>query len=220
MNPLQIAAGLVAGIVGAAIWAAIGYYANMEVGYVAWGIGGLVGVAVAAAGKNGVSAGIVAVLITVASLCAGKYASVELALSQFGSAEETMNEIRTNTTDNDFTMALASMMLREKIEAGAELEWPAGKFPENVESKEDLPKGVWVDAKKAFTEMEEEPLNQFREACFKSIEEDVNASWDDARENGFKESFSMFDLIFFGLGIATAWGIANSDENQSVESVE
>lgn len=217
MNPLQIAAGLVAGIVGAAIWAAIGYYANMEVGYVAWGIGGLVGVAVAAAGKNGVPAGIVAVLITVASLCAGKYASVELALSQFGSAEETMNEIRTNTTDDDFVTMLAVVVVRNQEAAGEKLEWPAGKSIDNINGKEDLPKGAWDHAAKAFGEMEEEPLKQFREAYFKSIEEEVNAGWDEAKQDSFVASFSMFDLIFFGLGVATAWGIANSDENQSVE---
>ncbi|NOZ39633.1 MAG: hypothetical protein GXP24_05340, partial [Planctomycetes bacterium] len=68
MNPIQIISGAIAGAVGAAIWAAVAYFANLEIGYIAWGIGGLVGVAVAATGKNTTLAGVVAVLITIASL--------------------------------------------------------------------------------------------------------------------------------------------------------
>ena len=43
--PLAVAAGLVAALVAGAIWAAIVRLTNFEVGYVAWGVGVLVGVA-------------------------------------------------------------------------------------------------------------------------------------------------------------------------------
>lgn len=45
---LALAAGLVAALLGGGIWALIGIYANLEVGWVAWGIGVMVGVAMAA----------------------------------------------------------------------------------------------------------------------------------------------------------------------------
>lgn len=44
---LALAAGLVAALLGGVIWAAIGIYGNLEVGWVAWGIGLLVGGAMA-----------------------------------------------------------------------------------------------------------------------------------------------------------------------------
>lgn len=46
--PLALAAGLVAALLGGGIWALIGIYGNLEVGWVAWGIGVMVGVAMAA----------------------------------------------------------------------------------------------------------------------------------------------------------------------------
>lgn len=39
--------GIIAGLIGAAIWTAIGYFLEAEVGYVAWGIGFHVGIGVA-----------------------------------------------------------------------------------------------------------------------------------------------------------------------------
>ena len=39
-------AGLATGIAGAGVWLAIAHFANMEIGWIAWGIGFLVGVAV------------------------------------------------------------------------------------------------------------------------------------------------------------------------------
>ena len=38
-----LAGGVVAGSIGALIWAAIAYFTGYEVGWVAWGVGGLVG---------------------------------------------------------------------------------------------------------------------------------------------------------------------------------
>ncbi len=39
-------AGLAAGLAGAGVWLAIAHFANVEIGWIAWGIGFLVGVAV------------------------------------------------------------------------------------------------------------------------------------------------------------------------------
>jgi len=46
-TPLALAAGLVAAIVGGLVWAGIVLFANYEIGWVAWGIGVLVGLAMA-----------------------------------------------------------------------------------------------------------------------------------------------------------------------------
>jgi hypothetical protein len=41
-----VLAGLGAGLAGAGVWLAIAHFANMEIGWIAWGIGFLVGLAV------------------------------------------------------------------------------------------------------------------------------------------------------------------------------
>lgn len=46
-TPLALAAGLVAAIVGGLVWAGIVLFTNYEIGWVAWGIGVLVGLAMA-----------------------------------------------------------------------------------------------------------------------------------------------------------------------------
>ena len=50
--PLAVAAGLGAAIVGAILWAVVGYVTNMELGLVAIAVGALVGVAVQRAGHG------------------------------------------------------------------------------------------------------------------------------------------------------------------------
>ncbi|HEU5207848.1 MAG TPA: hypothetical protein VFU06_00440 [Longimicrobiales bacterium] len=44
-TPLALAAGLAAALIAGGIWAALVFLTNMEIGYVAWGVGLLVGVA-------------------------------------------------------------------------------------------------------------------------------------------------------------------------------
>ena len=73
----SIIAASVGGGVGALIWGAIAYFAHVEVGYVAWGIGGLVGfcVRVAAGDMDDTFAGIIAAVGSVISILAGKLLS-------------------------------------------------------------------------------------------------------------------------------------------------
>ena len=50
--PLAVAAGAGAAVVGAILWAVVGYVTNMELGLVAIAVGALVGIAVQGAGKG------------------------------------------------------------------------------------------------------------------------------------------------------------------------
>jgi fucose permease len=75
-----ILAALAASVIGAIVWAAITYYANYELGLIAWGIGALVGAAVAYIAKNRVeqSHQVIAVIFGLAGVLAGKYLSYYL----------------------------------------------------------------------------------------------------------------------------------------------
>jgi hypothetical protein len=68
-------AGLVAAIVGAVVWGLIVRWTDYEVGFVAWGIGFIVGTAVVlgAQGARGVPLQIIAVLLAAVGVVLGKY---------------------------------------------------------------------------------------------------------------------------------------------------
>ena len=86
-NPLLgIVGGAVGGLIGAAIWAAIVYFTEHEIGWVAWGIGGLVGVGVkvASGGESSTLSGIIAVPVALASVGLGKFLSVYFLIWHLG----------------------------------------------------------------------------------------------------------------------------------------
>ncbi len=75
-----IAAGLIAAVVGGVAWGLIVKISDYEVGFVAWGIGFLVGTAVVLAtrGARGRHLQIVAVLLALVGILIGKYLSFAL----------------------------------------------------------------------------------------------------------------------------------------------
>jgi len=77
---------VIGGTIGAAIWVAVGYFSGFEVGWIAWGVGVLSGMGVAAvASANGEadsSSGITAAVISILAVLAGKYAVVHLVIDQ------------------------------------------------------------------------------------------------------------------------------------------
>jgi hypothetical protein len=72
--PLGAVAGLVAGIIGAGVWMAVAVGLNLHVGYVALGVGALVGLAIRVAG-NGRSAifGLMGAIYTLLGCVGGEY---------------------------------------------------------------------------------------------------------------------------------------------------
>lgn len=77
MKPISyIVGGLVAGLVGSAIWAAVAHYAHLEIGWIAWAIGLLAGIGVrAAAGSDPGSrlAGVMAAFAAIVGVGVGKF---------------------------------------------------------------------------------------------------------------------------------------------------
>ena len=73
-----IVAAIIGGIVGALIWGAIAHFTGYEVGYVAWGIGALVGFLSAKAGGEGMPNGAICAVITIAALLAGKFVAFKM----------------------------------------------------------------------------------------------------------------------------------------------
>ena len=80
MKPLSIVAALAAGAVGALAWALIAWQAHFEIGYLAWGIGLLVGIASHKLGGSGTANGILCAIIVLLSIFAGKVVAIKFGL--------------------------------------------------------------------------------------------------------------------------------------------
>lgn len=86
---LAVGAGLVAAIVGGVVWGLIVKWTDYEVGFVAWGIGFLVGIAVLAAtrGARGPVFQVVAVVCALVGILVGKYLSFVWVLQEVAERE-------------------------------------------------------------------------------------------------------------------------------------
>ncbi len=221
MNLLKgYAFGLIAGIVGAIAWATIMFYANAEIGYLAWGIGGLVGFAVAFGHQGGgAAAGAVAVLITVLSICGGKYVGADWAVGK-AFAEEAMFE---NPSDTEFSEDQKIGMIAEEEFDAAVKRGEHAEFEPAIESEDPkayYPAEVWDQATASWNAMSAEQRQEkisSRIALMNELAKNIRSQF--AWET-FKASFNVLDIVFFCLGIATAWRIACVDRiNEPAPSV-
>ncbi len=120
---------------GAAIWIAIGYFANYEVGWIAWGIGFLVGLGVrtAADDDEGFSPGMAAVAI--ATILIAKYAVVSLLVTDM--AGEFVNE---DQIEADTMIASEADSIEEEWkQAGRTIEQPLKAFDDDAPSGNSTP---------------------------------------------------------------------------------
>lgn len=148
-------AGAIAALVGAAIWTAVGYFANLEVGWLAWGIGVLAGTAVfVGSGRNGdASLGILAVLLALAGILVGKWGVAYVSVQAF-----------LNSDDGPIS-AVADQVIYERMQAGQR--WPiaGAKSPDAAESVADMyPPTVWSEALERWFALTESERQLLRDA--------------------------------------------------------
>lgn len=208
-----IIAGLVAGAVGAAVWAAVVYYSGWEIGWIAWGMGVLVGIAVAAGarGEVGASTGVGAGCIAAASVLGGKLVVTQLVVNDYmESADASEIEEMLAVTDERLVAVLANQLVDEREAAGELVSWPEyDEEDPDVPLAETYPAEIWADAQARWDNADESYRAQHRAY--------VEALTDQARdavrgyivERGFLESFTAWDLLWLGLAVLSAWRIGS-----------
>lgn len=193
--------GLVAGIFGAAVWVAIGYFLEAEVGYVAWGIGLIVGIGVAVGAETpGAGTGLLATAIAIGSVVAGKYFVVYFLM------QSAMGEVADVSVDDD---AVVNQLANEIVEE-RELTMPEFGDDVDFESIEDedfYPPGVWAEAKTKFAELSPEQVAERKDQHRQMIEEITGQLTSAIRDSAFKESFGGFDILWFALAAITAFKV-------------
>ncbi|MEQ9455489.1 MAG: hypothetical protein RLN76_12965 [Phycisphaeraceae bacterium] len=212
---------ILAGVVGAAVWAGIVYGTGYEIGWVAWGIGLLVGGATAFAMGDQANAmtGLIAVIVTCASITMGKIISVEIVIEQekgYGITEVLEPELERLRSDTEYVVSyIADDVVTEKLMNGEALNWPSGEMPEFPERRSDYPSDVWFEAQSRWTGMSAEEQDAFRQTLIANrtsdYEADVELFVESVREEGVMAMFSLMDILFYGLAIVTAYKLGSGN---------
>jgi len=204
MNPLSIVGAIVAGIIGALIWGAISFFTGYEIGYVAWGIGFLVGMGVVVTGGGSPMAGIMSAVVALVAILGGKALAVKFEI------DKSINEVATQSF-SEYEQSAAKYAALEEGASYAQFlvdeEWTDAKKAEDVPAGEvedfEL---VWVPFLEAITDgsvtsenwlQKSEPGKGFKAATSELV----------SIPGAVKEGLGLFDLLFGFLGIATAYRV-------------
>lgn len=204
-----IIGGLVAAVIGAAVWAAIAYYTGYEIGWIAWGIGALVGfVAAKAAGDEaGDGLGIVAALIAVLAILGGKYTVGYIQVQQGIAAAPAF------VVDDARLQRLQAREVAEEFQtAGKTLAWPAGYDMDSAEKNEHFPPEVWAEAMKRWDATPTEERVRIKAALEKDFAQFKAATASSHTWDAFKSSFSLWDILFIGLALVSAFQLGSGSD--------
>ena len=202
-----VIAGVIGGAVGAWAWAAITYWTHREIGWIALGIGVLVGMAVRmAAGKiRGWAPGITAAIIAVLAIIGGKYVGTNLLFDM--ELLNLTNEVR--VTDEEMAVVQAMKIIQERDVAGEPVNWPPGQSATTATHLSDFPVDVATEASTRWKSTPpDEHFNQ-KKARKEELKSKIRAGAKDLRMAAFTQSFSPIYGLFFLLAILAAFKIAS-----------
>ncbi|MCA8952389.1 MAG: hypothetical protein KDE27_22960, partial [Planctomycetes bacterium] len=192
--PLALAA--TGAVVGALLWAGIVYATGMEIGYVAWALGGLVGGGCMLGGGRGPLLAAAAALLAFVGIAGGRIYGTSLLV------EHQIDAVVSVFTPGGFA-AMKRAALTE-----ADDERPAAPFVETAVEDYDEATAAEVaelaEAERQFRERLRDPSFTFevwRDQQVAAIRSQVSL-WD-----VLKSTFGLIDVLFVLLGLSTAYGI-------------
>jgi hypothetical protein len=207
-----VAGGVIAGSIGALIWAGIAYSTGYEVGWVAWGVGGLVGLGVILGngGTRSQAAGILAVVVTILALVAAKYTTVQLILADGFEIEDAL---LSGLQDDELVVSyMADEVVIEFMTDDKPVNWPAGVDPSQAATQVEYPADVWAIAQSRWDAMPLSEREDYRGELQQMVTANLALTLDEMRgemaQVGFVGSFGLMDIIFFGLAVVTAFKMA------------
>ncbi len=208
MKMMAIIAGVIAGGIGAAVWCAIAYYANFEIGWVAWAVGAFVGLAVCVAsrGEADDASGAVAAIIAVCAVCGGKFGAVHLYVDK----HLTNSLASVHVTDEQAQLKIADTLVYEYSGASKPLKWPAGMDAQQAKKPVDFPKDLWADVLKRWKAKGSEGQASFRQSMEDEQTADLRVLHAQAEKAAFWGSFGIFDALWFFLAIGSAYKIGSA----------
>lgn len=184
-----------AAFAGAAVWALVAIYLNVQHGVIAWGIGGLVGFAVVKAGGHGQMLAVIAAVLAVLSIFSGRFAIYQSVVDDAAKQQFTAEVFDDYRGDAAAWKALGPNPTDEQV----------GEFA--------LDNDYDVDSADEFREFAAPRLEWFSEADRTLEEWQAFEAGSISQHYGFveylKDDFHPLDILFVILGLATAFGMVS-----------
>jgi hypothetical protein len=189
-----VVVGAIAAFLGGGVWAAVVILANLELGWAAWGIGALVGASMAkVTTARGQTIGLIAALLAAAGLIAGKTLTVTV-----GTRPGLAKDIR---SDSLWIAEAAAYQLRSSKTFPA----PVQSQLDQMAESDTLPDALWSDMVAAgrahVAGLDDAGRDRLAGAYADTLLSRTSTT------ALFRSQISMWDLLWFGLAIATAWKI-------------
>lgn len=187
-----ILAGGIAGVLGGAIWAVIVAVTDYEVGWVAWGVGGLVGWAMTkATQQRSTRLAMIAAGLAVLGLLCGK-----IFIQYFVTRPAFEQAVRDDT--DAIGSALAAKM-REESTFPPEIQTQLDELGEADTVSDALWRSMVAAGHQKAAELTEEErtavLGDYVASVSRGVGPWQQLAW----------GFSLYDLLWFGLAVSTAW---------------
>lgn len=203
-----LVAAALAALAGALVWKLIATVFNYELGIIAWGIGGLVGFAAAKLGSRGDIAGVICGVLALLAIFGGKYLVVD------GYKSEIANVLSAEYGNDIFQAAYEEgTSAAQAYAANVHDETSLRQFMvEQGYTEETIPDAISAEEVALFKEYSAPILEQMADEGLSM--EDWKATTFDAVQTGIdgistfdlmKEDFSWIDLLFYFLGVSTAF---------------
>jgi hypothetical protein len=199
---------LIGGVVGAGIWALVAYQINYEIGWLAVGVGALVGggMAKGAQGYTGALTGLVAAIIAVGAVMGGRYMAISAVVDDFG---KQANKQVARITEDDARVELARSIAHEQEDAGRRLKWPEGMDEDQAGSPQDFPQEVWAQTERRWTAMTPDERADYLDRIRAEQRELVTSIVGAAKNRGFVASFEPIDILFLLLAVGAGFSIGS-----------
>lgn len=208
---VAIAAIAGVGLVGALAWGLVAFYANLEVGYLAWGIGALAGFVAVKFGGRGAGIGVLAGAVTLLSMFGGKLLSVRLEVWEF------IGEGREGITQEDYDEHLRDAQTFAGL-AEPVSDQDLRRFLVDHDYYDDFaPEDVPAEDLVLFREESAPELRAFAASpdSFEEWREQVAENLDWILEEvdyleAVREGLGIVDVLFVLLGVGTAFRLCNA----------
>jgi hypothetical protein len=205
-NVRAILCGMVAAVACAFVWGGIAYAIHKEIGWLAIGLGFVVGFAVrlGAGESDGVVFGIIAVLLACIALLLGKFFAVRFIVNS-----EIQKITETQITDKEMIDDIADDVADEWRSKNRKVEAPDNRsaLTKKLDKGNNYLPAVNDEAARrwnAFTPAEKASKIQEQKANRDAF---IKTMTSEARKQAFTNAFSLFDIIFFVFAAVTAFGV-------------
>lgn len=206
-----------AALAGAVIWAVLVYTTNYEVGFVAWGIGALVGAAALKSGGRGPQMGVACAVLALVSILAGKLIATQLFI------DKELDEVTTNfTTEAHYTELKKVAENFSALPPDASAETLKRFMVEHKYTEREVPENVTDEELDFFRTYSIPPINEFlaenpsyerwRDETSQAIRDDFGSEV--SLFSAVADNIDVIDLIFAFLGVSTAYGLVNRGRKQ------